>query len=332
MKPAVFLSGVFLAFSACTSVKEITFSPHKPFDETLSSDSLRIQFNGTACFYIQHKETAVLTDPFITNPGFAKVSFGKIKTDTLLLNRLQPKTHNIKLLAIGHAHYDHILDLPYFVPKLSNNAKIIGSFNAVEMAKTLDIPNAGINAGEVKATTLSAGSWIYASDSSVRILPIQSAHLPHLLGIHLYQGKHKKTINTFPVKGRQFLEDETLAYLIDFLDTTHKPEKRIYFSSSAVSYPNGYFPKDLLNEKTIDVAIISTALFQKASGYPNALIEYLQPKHTILCHWENFFKNREQKLKLVSLTRHHKMFKALENLKALTLFYHIKPGNSWAVN
>lgn len=297
----------------------------------MPSDSIRIQFNGTACFYVQYKESALLTDPFITNPSFAKVSFGKIKSDTLLLNRLHPKVNNIKMLAIGHAHYDHILDLPYFAKKLNTDAVILGSNNAVSMAKTLQLSNSCINVVDLKATATSSGTWVYASDSSMRIMAAQSAHLPHIFGIHLYHGEPKKSITTFPVKGKQFLQDETLAYLIDFLDATQKPEKRIYFSSSAVSFPNGYFPKDVLNDKTVDIAIISTALFQKAKGYPKELIEYLQPKHTILCHWENFFKNREQKLKFVSLTRHKKMFSALESLQSLTRFHYIKPGNSWGV-
>lgn len=329
MKPVIFFSLFAWVLVSCSPLKKIAFEPHQSFNEQAVSDSIRIEFNGTACFYIQYKGSALLTDPFITNPSFRKVTFGKIKSDTLLLNRLQPKTNNIKLLSIGHAHYDHILDLPYFVTKLNSNTKIVGSQNMVAMANTLNVSQTVVDIAALKATETTVGVWVYAADSSMRIMAAKSAHLPHLLGIHLYHGKLKKPIQSFPVKGKHFLEDETLAFMVDYLDAALQPEKRIYFSSSSVSYPNGFFPKEMLNEKEVDIAIVSTALLQKAKGYPHGLIEYLKPKHTLLCHWENFFKTREQKLKPVSLTRHKKMFAALQDLKGKTAFHYIKPGNSW---
>lgn len=324
-----FLLGLLL--SGCNTLKKITFAPTQSFNEKQASDSLRIAFNGTACFYIQYAGSAILTDPFMSNPSFGKVTFGNIKCDTVLLNRFKPKTHNIKLLAIGHAHYDHILDLPYFANKINSDAKIVGSPNAIALANTLNVSNPRINIAELKAHDSTAGTWIYAADSSMRIMAAQSAHLPHILGIHLYDGKYKSALTAYPTKAKRFLQDETLAYLIDYLDASLQPQKRIYFSSSSVSYPNGYFPQQIINEKAIDVAILSTALFQKAKGYPHDLIYYLKPKHTILCHWENFFRTRDKKLKPVSLTRHKKMFQAIKDLKPYTQFHHIKPGSGWMI-
>ncbi len=90
-----------LIFVSCSPLKKITFSPHTPFNEKEISNQLRIEFNGVATFYIQHKGSAVLTDPFITNAGFRKVTFGKIYSDTDLLNRYAPKTYNIKLVSMS---------------------------------------------------------------------------------------------------------------------------------------------------------------------------------------------------------------------------------------
>jgi L-ascorbate metabolism protein UlaG (beta-lactamase superfamily) len=278
--------------------------------------------------YIQYKGTAVLTDPFLTNPSMGKVMFGKMEPDTALLKRLNPKTDHIKMVLIGHAHYDHILDLSYFLPHLSKETKIIGSENAALMTKTLNPSSEIINALPYTESVYKNGQWIYSADNSVRILPLQSAHLPHILGLHLYHGHFKKPLTEFPVKGKKFIQDETLAYLIDFLDTNGKPEKRVYFASSAVKFPNGYFHLDILNEKKIDLAILSSALFQKADGYPHHLVRYLKPETTVFCHWENFFRTREQKLKPVSLTSFSKLFSAVEELSNETNIEFIQPGDS----
>jgi L-ascorbate metabolism protein UlaG (beta-lactamase superfamily) len=329
MKTIFFFLSFLLLLCACNPLKKITFSPHTLFNEKEITNQLRIEFNGVATFYIQHKGSAVLTDPFITNPSFRKVTFGKIYSDTILLNRYAPKTHNIKLVSMGHAHYDHILDLPYFLPKLSKATKIVGSKNAVAIANTLQPEQSVVDIAALKASDTTNGTWVYSVDSTVRILAIKSAHLPHIGHKHLYHGHYETAPERFPQQVKEFLQDETLAYLIDFLNNVRQPEKRIYFSSSAVSYPNGFFPEEILQEKSVDVAILSAALSQKAINYPTALVQFLKPEKIIICHWENFFRNRDKKLKAVSLTNHQQFQKALDSLKTITEIHFIKPGNSW---
>jgi L-ascorbate metabolism protein UlaG (beta-lactamase superfamily) len=328
MKHLFFIVAATLLLAACNPLNKISFAEHQPFDENEISDKLRLEFNGTANFYIQYKDKTVLTDPFMTNPSMGKVMFGKLYSDSLLISQYNPKTSGIQMVVIGHAHYDHILDLPYYLPYLHKETKIIGSENSAMMAKTLQPTAEVINALPYKESVYQYGKWIYATDSSIRILPIQSAHLPHIMGLHLYHGHFKKPISEFPVKGKHFIQDETLAYLIDFLDNEGKPEKRVYFSSSAVQFPNGFFSLDILNEKSVDVAILSSALFQKAKGYPNDLVNYIRPEQTIICHWENFFRTRDKKLKPVSLTKFSKLFKAINELDSTTQFHFVQPGNS----
>lgn len=317
-----------LAFS-CNPLNKINFSAHQPFDETLVSDELSVEFNGVANFYIQHKGNAVLTDPFISNPSMGKVMFGKIESNTELIDKFQPKSHNISMVCIGHAHYDHILDLPYFAPYLNKDARILGSNNAVALSKTLNLEQQLIPVNDMLATALKPGHWIYNADSTVRIMPAKSAHLPHIMGLHLYHGEIKKELTDFPNKGKQFVQDETIAYLIDFLEDDKSVSKRVYFASSAVAFPNGYFPLRVLNEKSVDLAILSAALYQKAENYPEQLIRYIQPEKTIFCHWENFFRTREKPLQPVSLTRVKRLIKNTEKLNKLTEVHFIKPGDSW---
>lgn len=325
---SLFFISCILLFS-CNPINKITFSAHQAFDENELSDDLRLAFNGTASFYIQHKDRAVFTDPFMTNPSMKKVLFGKLQPDTSLLDSYQPKIKDVKMVAVGHAHYDHILDFPYFVDKLNNETVVLGSENVVKQVQTLNTPFELVNAGEIKANLFKAGTWVYAHVNSVRMMPIKSAHLPHIFGLHLYEGAYEEdTLASFPVKGKKFKQDETLAYLIDFLDENLKPEKRIYFSSSAVASINGLIPLEVLNEKEVDVAILSVALVQNAKGYPESIVKYIKPKEVIFCHWENFFRDRNKKLKPISLTSFKEIFRDAKTLENYTKVHFVKPGNS----
>lgn len=331
MKYYSFITFLLLLCTSCNQLKQINFSEHQAIDTTQNSDNLRIEFNGVASFYIQYKKSAVLTDPFLSNPSLSKVIFGKINSDQELINKFNPKTKYIKILSLSHSHYDHILDLPYFIPHLDDSTKIVGSRNSIILTKSLNIKQECIDIAAIKADTGKLGTWVYSADSTVRIMAIKSAHPPHILGILLYKGQYKSIPSSYPDKAKNFKQDETLAYLIDFLNSAHKPEKRIYFSSSSASFPYGYFPqKEIENKnKNIDVAIISLALFHKAENYPKQLIKYLKPTVTIPCHWENTFNTRNNKLKPVAMTSIKSYLAEIEDLKGITEFHFIKPGYSW---
>jgi L-ascorbate metabolism protein UlaG (beta-lactamase superfamily) len=318
-----------LTITSCFSLRGITFSPHENFDEQTKRKSLHIQFNGVAHYYIKYNQTAVITDPFLSNPPVSNVFFGRIFCDTPLIDRFKekPKTSDIKMVLIGHAHYDHILDLPYYLPYLGDSTSIFGSANVDSICRSLNYFNT-VNAAAFAATDSMAGVWFYHRDSTVRVMAIQSAHLPHFLGIHCYKGNIKKHLAKFPDKAKDFKQDVTLAYLIDFLDEQKKPVKRMYFASSAIGFPLGFFSKHILDEKAIDVAILSIALFQHARYFPYMQIVFLKPEHTILCHWENFFRNRNQDLRPVGLTHHRQLQKHLQKLRHLTRFHFMKPGTS----
>lgn len=329
MKISACLLIAALAIISCNPVKKIPFEPALAESTSDARDQLYISFNGVASFYIRYQDKAILTDPFLSNPGFFKLALGKIQPDTALIDRLNPKTDYIRMIAIGHAHYDHIMDLPYFADKVSADTRIIGSANAAKIASTISAAWEITDVSNTIANAHKPGSWEYASDSSIRVLPIKSAHLPHIFGIHLYHGHIEgDSLNAFPAKSKRFTQDLTLAYLIDFLNESRVPVKRIYFSSSATSADNGFFPKDILAEKSVDVAILSLALAQKADDYPQKLVNFLQPKYIVPCHWENFFRTPDKPLKWVSMTSYKKVMQSLKQIPADKKVKFIRPGYS----
>jgi L-ascorbate metabolism protein UlaG (beta-lactamase superfamily) len=317
-------------FSSCSNpIKKIEFAAPHHFDENKSSEKLEVEFNGVACFYFKYKNQAILTDPFMSNPSALKVGAGKLITDEKLLNSYQPKMSNIKLISVAHAHYDHIMDLPYYLNRIDNNIPVVGDINTYQMVKAGKFKNPVFDISQKKANVDNVGEWYYTEDRKIRVLPIKSYHLPHIFCIKLYHGPIKKELKSFPNKSKQFMENETMAYIYDFLDDDGKPEKRIYFSSSCAAFSDGFFPKEILAEKSIDVAVLPLALSKKAEGFPEDIIKFLAPKDIIYCHWENFFRDRTKPLKPVSMSNIPRVLQKIENLKDVSKMHFIKPGNSW---
>lgn len=329
MKNYLLLLSFSIILFSCNPISKIKFAENQDFDESKTCNDLSVSSNGTASFYIKYKNSAVLTDPFMSNPSMRKVLFGEIESDTALLDSYQVKSKDIKIIALGHSHYDHILDLPYFIDKVSSETILTGSKNTLKIAETLS-PNFDlIDVSNLKANSEKMGTWVYSKDKSVRVLAIKSAHLPHLFGIHFYEGAYNKdSLTHYPIKANDFKQDETLAYLIDFLDENLKPEKRIYYSSSAVAELNGLVPSEILKEKEVDLAILSLGKVQEAKGFPENIVDYFKPKEVILCHWENFFRDRKKSLKPIGLTNFRKIFKSVETLEKETNVHFVKPGHS----
>jgi L-ascorbate metabolism protein UlaG (beta-lactamase superfamily) len=328
----IILISCLAAVVACNPARHLSYEQHQAFDERASAKALRISFNGVASFYLQYDSVAVLTDPFFSNPGMAKVTMGKLKTNAVHLSKLPPKFYGLNMIVVGHAHYDHIMDLPWFLERCQPQPMVVGPANGIQMALAHQEDLSVTDAGALKATDQVPGQWIFNADRSLRIMAAKSDHLPHIGQKHLYKGKLAPgSLTAFPFKAKQFLQDETLTYLIDFLGHDGQVIKRVYFSSSASSGLNGFFPKDVLAEKAVDVAILSLAMAQKADPYPSELLDLLQPSEVVFCHWENFFRPANKKLKWVGATSFKYVSAQIETARKRYKVRFIKPGNSWVL-
>ena len=158
--------------------------------------------------------------------------------------------------------------------------------------------NASLNREIISVNSKSAGpeergTWLYAFDRSMRILPVRSAHPNQYLFFHIYQGYHNKPLKEPPTRLGDFLEGETYGYLIDFLEE-EAVRYRVYVQTTSTGYPTGAFPKAILNEHSIDVAILAMdCMTRKMKGKPS-IIDFLNPKQIFVCHYENFFRSKEK--------------------------------------
>ena len=100
-------------------------APYEPAYE----ETIQLRYLGAGGYLIRRGKHAILTAPLYTNPGWLRVGLGWIAPDTTLIARLHPPTSpgEVGAILVGHAHYDHLLDVPYIARKYHPEAKIDGN-------------------------------------------------------------------------------------------------------------------------------------------------------------------------------------------------------------
>ena len=273
---------------------------HKfPFDKgdaPSKSPGLHIDFFGVTCFLLQWRNTAVLIDPFWTYLPLMKVGFGKTISDPNQVDKYLPKLSNVESVLVGHSHYDHVLDLPYVAPHLAPGTEVFANQTLAHTLAPMNLPLTFRPVNQMVSTPENQGTWSVANQCRVRILPILSGHPNNYAFIHVWKDRITQDRTTSPTKASHFQEGITLAFLVDFMAADGESiVHRVYVQTSSRGWPDGYFPKSILDEKTVDVALLAMDCANIESKGHDSIIDFIEPKTVLFCHWENFFRSKDQK-------------------------------------
>lgn len=306
-----FLATILLA--GCASSVKIAEHDSTPSNLTHEFPTLNIQYLGVGGHRIEYGGAVLLTGPSFTNPSFLRTGpFIPLHSDHEKIDKFMPESMTAQIMLVGHAHYDHLLDVPYVMQKHAPKAHLYGSETTVNSIVSEVPANRMTAVNNDMGNKDQAGKWFYSAEGNIRIMALQSSHAPHFMGIKLMQGTHKKPLKKLPWHSFGWKEGQTLAYLIDFLDTNQQPVYRIFYQDSASKEQQGVVP-DLADNKEIDVAIICPASFNQVKNYPESIVNNTQAKHYILGHWEDFFGNKQHKpQKFVRNTNAKKFIQRLE--------------------
>ena len=238
------------------------------------------EYLGCAGWLIRCGEDAVLTAPFFSNPPLWRLPF-PVKPDALMIakhmGRIAGGVRDVRAVIAGHAHYDHIMDLPVVLKLLPKDVPVIGG-PSVRNALGL--------------------SGIQCMQGNVCIRPLTSQHAPHFYKWRAFKGRHDRWLKEPPRRPSRWREGEILAFLIEFFDDAGNVLLRVYYNDSAPSYPRGLPPE----KSKVDVAILAVASFKWQKGYPREYVDHLNPRHVLLGHWENLFRSADKPMTPVPFT------------------------------
>lgn len=282
---------IALSLTGCASKLRLPEHDQAPTATKIQQSPIKIQYLGVGGHRIQYGEDVLLTGPSFTNPHLLRTGpFMPLSSNHKEVDKYMPESSNAEIMLIGHAHYDHLLDVPYVMQKYAPKAHLYGSKTTVNTIIN-EIPAERMTAlNDYMGTREQPGKWFYSESGTMRIMGLKSSHAPHFMGIKLMQGKHKNPLKKLPWHAFKWKEGQTLAFVIDFLDADKQPVYRLFYQDSASEEVNGVVP-DLGDGKGFDVAIICAPSFNQVDNYPESIVQNTLAKHYILGHWEDFFGN-----------------------------------------
>lgn len=260
-------------------------------DRIQGPDTLAMTYLGSGGWIISRGPDMVLAAPFFSNPGLIRTGLRTIRSDSAEVDRnmAQYDVRATSAILVGHAHYDHLMDVPGIVRRHAPDARIVGS-RTVEntlgtwsgMAGRVDRVEPFVGDHET------VGGWMRYGER-VRVMPLRSHHAPHFDGLTLYQGTADIPREEEPRTASDWLDGHTVAFLVDFLDDDGTVAFRIYYQDAVVHAPLGFAPDVLIAERPVDIAVLVPSTFDQVDWHPEAFIENLQPRRILLGHWEDFF-------------------------------------------
>jgi L-ascorbate metabolism protein UlaG (beta-lactamase superfamily) len=255
------------------------------------TDELMLQFIGAGGVYLAYGQQAVLADPFYSNPPLSKLAlFRALQPDKPLIDAHLPPLNWVRAILLGHAHYDHALDVPYILQQLPGSVGVYGSNTMKNVLAPIAQSERLTALNPVMATATSPGGWVYINPF-LRVLAIESQHSRHLGPWTFFDDQVIVPRAHLPQRATQWPSGIILNYVIDWLDAQDKPVFRVLYQSSAASAPHGFPPESVLHDgKGFDVAILSVASADKAKDYPAALLDLINPRHVVAIHWERFWQ------------------------------------------
>lgn len=257
---------------------------------------VQIKYLGAGGVVLKRGADVLLTAPFFSNPSIPRVAFGEIRSLPEQADRFLGAPGNgvagATAILVGHAHYDHLMDVPYIKKKYLPKAKVYGSETmkntlAADRALWDDVVSVEKGAGTVEQR----GKWWYPSPR-LRFMALKSEHAPIVAHLKFFEGTYGEPLAELPTRAYRWREGQTLAYLVDFLSADGKTvEFRIHYQDAASNAPLGFPPpfEQPQDQRRVDLAIVCMPGFDQVEKYPEAIIERLKPRFVVIIHWENFF-------------------------------------------
>lgn len=268
------------------------------------ADAVTFTYLGVGGWIIERGDVQIIAAPLFTNPSFLRTGMLGIRSDTARVSAYMSPydVSHARAILVGHAHYDHLMDVPQVARRHAPDARILGSETVKNTLGTWSGLMDRVDLVEdYAADQESPGRWMTLGPG-LRVLPLRSKHAPHFNGLTLYQGTTDEPFIEEPRWATEWLDGPTYAFLIDFLDADGSVAFRVYYQDAVVQAPLGFAPDALIAERPVDAAIFVPATFDQVEWHPEAFVENLHPTWVLLGHWEDFFRSPAESTRSILLT------------------------------
>jgi len=283
---------------------------------------LEVHALGVQGYVLRRGDDVVMTAPMFTRQSALEVSLNlPLAPDDAAVDAGLATEPLDKLSAIvaGHAHYDHFIDVAHILtiaPRATAYANLTGSHIlaalAPDRAATCTSPPSPTViprqrmiamddplASHVDYTNCPSqappgapltGTWLDVPGAHVRLMAFCSMHPPQIGPYHFGQGSIDADQCDLPAAASGWLEGQTLAFLIDFLDDAGRVAMRVYYQDAPTNPPLGHVPAAILAEAPVDLAILCVGNYDAVANQPGDVVANLQPRFAVSGHWEDFFQ------------------------------------------
>jgi Beta-lactamase superfamily domain len=252
---------------------------------------VEMHYLGSGGWIFRRGGDAIATAPFVSNPTW----FALLRTarpDEALIDEVVPAMDGIEIVLVGHAHYDHTMDVPVVARTKAPNAIFYGGKTVANVLAAV-IDDTRLRAVGDKETAIGdrKGEWFFNRARTIRFMPLASTHAPHVLGLKLVAtGTVEAKQRELPGAPLRWKEGETLAFLIDFLGPGERVDFRIYYQDAASRPGTGILPAlEGPDAARTDAAVLCVAAFDQVDRNPEHILASVQPRVVIGGHWEDFF-------------------------------------------
>lgn len=283
-------------------------------DGGCAGDSVQLTYLGVGGFVLRAGDAALMTAPTFSNPGAFDVwwrwSEIESKPERVRAGLRGVPLDGVAAILVGHAHYDHLLDVPTVVREHLPRARVYGSRtmqNILRGDPFLDSVGAAVSIADSAGDATRRGRWVYLEGGRFRILPIRASHAPNWnLGTSrrwswtIVKDSVPQPLKQLPRRARDWKMGQPYAYVIDVLDPRQprRPVFRLFYQDAASRRQDNVLPLPEPDDKRIDVAIVCVGSYGNIKRYPTSIIEAYAPRHLVLGHWEDFFR-RSSDLKVI---------------------------------
>lgn len=234
---------------------------------------MRVTYLGTTVLLFDDGCDQILFDAYITRPPFLNAFFGKLKTDSDIVDSIIERfqINRLKAIFISHTHIDHVLDMPYIARR--TNCDIYGSKSAVNVAL-------GGGVDILKCHEYNFQDTYKIGNFEITIL--KSIHSR----AHIYNNDLEKTIDKpliQPARKRDYKEGGSYDFLI-------RNNGKSYLIRPSYNYILGQLDGINADVLYLGIAGISRDKEKEVSTFFSETIDKVKPKIVIPIHWDNFFK------------------------------------------